>query len=65
MISDKGNEIVILCLGCTATALSWRMSGEFHMLDLGHIGGFMDAFQRGKNIFGEKDPLREPNENRK
>lgn len=63
-IIKAGNKTVILCLGCTATALAYRMASEYHMLDLGHIGGFMDAFQRGKDIFGQKDPLKEPDSNR-
>lgn len=63
-IAGYDNKCVILCLGCTATALAYRMASEYHMLDLGHIGGFMDAFKRGKDIFGEKDPLREPDSNR-
>lgn len=63
-IAGYDNKCVILCLGCTATALSYRMAGEYHMLDLGHVGGFLDAFKRGKDIFGKKDPLKEPDSNR-
>lgn len=63
-IAEVGNKTVILCLGCTATALSYRMASEYHMLDLGHVGSFLDAFQRGKDIFGKKDPAREPDSNR-
>jgi hypothetical protein len=63
-IAELDNNCVVLCLGCTATALAYRMAGKYHMLDLGHVGGFLDAFQRGKDIFAKKDPMREPDENR-
>jgi len=48
-IRKAGNKIVILCVGCTATVLAWRLSGEHQALDLGHVG-LKGMFKKGRGL---------------
>ena len=48
-IRRAGNEVVILCLGCTATVLAARLAGEFQALDLGHMG-LKGLFKKGRGL---------------
>lgn len=48
-IINAGNKIVILCLGCTATVLAWRLSEKFQALDLGHAG-LKSMFKKGRGL---------------
>ena len=40
-IKEAGNETVVLCCGPTATVLASKLSGEYHAIDLGHLGLFI------------------------
>lgn len=60
-IKDAGNKTVLLCVGATATCLAWRLQGDYHALDLGHIGWSVRDHKRGleQSIGGDcpHDPM--------
>lgn len=44
-------DVVMLCLGATATCLAWRLSNYgVQALDLGHIAMFYRRYQRGESM---------------
>lgn len=47
-IRRAGNKTVLLMCGPTATCLAARLAGEFHAIDLGHIGMWWRAHENPK-----------------
>lgn len=54
-IIDTDNDRVILCVGPTATCLAERLAqAGLHAIDLGHIGMFWRAYEKGRHTFIEQ-----------
>jgi hypothetical protein len=47
-VRRAGNKVVLLMCGPTATCLAARLAGDFHAIDLGHIGMWWRAYDNPK-----------------